>query len=527
MMRPPDIPARINIASWFIDEPARTFPDQTAVLSDSTKVTYGELRELMNRAGAAFVGMGCKPRDRVLLSVPDSVEFVTAFFGAAKVGALPVPVNPLAKAQEFSHYLQDVEPSVVVVHISSASEVLPVVEKHPAKILVVGEGPCIGNVSRWNEALNESTPLTEAFPTTADDSAFLLYTSGSTEQQRAVVHQHKNMVAASRNVGQGVLGIEPTDRTFSISKLFFAYGLCSGMYFPLSVGASTVLDSEPLKLDRVAQLIKQLKPTILFALPRVFSAMLQAADSWLELDLSTIRLAVCGGEPLPTTLFENFRKRFGLELLDGIGSTEMLTQFMSNMPGHVRTGTCGMPVPNCEAKLIGPDGAEVPVGAIGTLWVKGNTCFAEYWKKPELTARTKRGDWTVTGDTFYRDVDGFYHHCGRNDDKVKISGMWVSLRQVESALLSHPSVEGAVVVAEQDRSGMNRLIAYLAPRMGCEVSTAELWKYLGRTLAPHMLPAAFISLPTLPLTLNGKLDRRSLPRPSWAQECETDPTGHS
>ncbi len=332
----------------------------------------------------------------------------------------------------------------------------PRVDFARSSIVVVGEsvagdkssGPS-GCLS-WKKWLPASAEHKATRNTLATDTAFFLYTSGSGGTPKAAVHQHKDMLVTSQSFAHGILGITAEDRTYSVSKLFFAYGLGNGMYFPFSAGAGTVLDPERPKPERTAALLVKYRPTIFFAVPTFYSALLREAERGLPIDFSSVRLAVSAGERLPPEILEKFKARFGLEILDAIGSTEMLHMFLSPEPGRGRPGSCGFPVPGYEAKIVDDEGAAVPQGEMGNLWVKGASAFSEYWNIPELTKRTKIGEWVVTGDKFFVDADGYYHYCGRADDMMKVSGMWVAPSEVENALLGHPSITEAAVVAVID-----------------------------------------------------------------------------
>jgi benzoate-CoA ligase len=338
------------------------------------------------------------------------------------------------------------------------------------------------------------------------------------------------MLVTSRGFARGVLGLHADDITFSVSKLFFAYGLGNGMYFPFSVGAATVLNPEKTKVSHVIDIVAQYRPTAFFAVPTFYGALLREAESGARVDLSSLRLAVSAGEMLPAAIFEKFRQRFGLEILDGIGSTEMLHMFLSSRPGKARAGSCGFPVPGYEAKIVDDEGREVLGCAqgrehatkhelehgceIGNLWVRGLSALAEYWGKPELTARTKReGNWVVTGDKFTRDAEGYYHYCGRSDDMLKVAGMWVSPMEVENALLGHPDVAEAAVVGVADANGLTYEVAYIvlaAGLSGSEALAQQLCEYVKAKLISYKCPREVRFCPELPKTATGKIQRFKL-----------------
>jgi benzoate-CoA ligase family protein len=442
------LPEPFNIAKHSLDAPAERHPQRVAILGEPSRVTYAELASLANRVGNALLEQGASPSDRILIVLPDSAEFIAAFFGTAKIGAVAVPVNPFARAADYIHYIGNSEPFAAIVHSMAMAEFLPASGERPRMpIIVVGDenlatsGVACAHWGEWTSAASEQ--LTAAI-TSAQDTAFMLYTSGSGGTPKAAVHRHADMLVTSTNFARGVLGLRADDVTFSVSKLFFAYGLGNGMYFPLSLGASTVLNPERTNAARVIQLVARHRPTVFFAVPTFYAALLREAEQAHRLmDFSSVRLCVSAGETLPAEIFERWKQKFGIEILDGIGSTEMLHMFISSRPGKCKPGSCGFPVPGCEAKIVNDAGESVPDGDIGNLWVRGESAFAEYWRIPELTARTKRDGWVVTGDKFIRDSEGYYHYCGRADDMLKVAGMWVSPSEVENALLGHPHVAEA------------------------------------------------------------------------------------
>jgi len=510
MMRPAlQIPARFNIGEWLLDRPAEAHPERIAILGEPAAVRYGELRELANRAGNALQAIGCGRGDRVLIVLRDSAEFIAAFLGATKIGALPVAVNSFARRSDYSFYLADSAASAAIVDESALEEFLPAAEGRRLRSVVVGES-ARSNELRWSEwvlaAASELSPVNTA----ATDAAFLSYTSGSGGQPKAAVHQHKDMLVCARSYAEGVLGIRSEDRFFSVSKLFFAYGLGNGMYFPLSVGGSTILNPEKTRIERVAEIVRRHRPTIFFSVPTFYAALLQEANHGRAFDFSSVRLAVSAGEALPAEVFSQFRERFGIEILDGIGSTEMLHIFVSNRPGSARAGSCGTPVANYEVSIRNEEGKACAAGDIGSLFVKGESAFSEYWGKPEYSARVKAGGWVATGDKFFCDADGYYHYSGRGDDMLKVSGMWVSPIEVENALLADERVAEAAVVGVQDGGGLVKPVAYVVAAAGLQPSTElgdAIRELLRAKLVHYKCPREICFVEELPKTVTGKIQR--------------------
>jgi benzoate-CoA ligase family protein len=506
------IPEHFNIAEYFLERPADEHPNRIAIVGEPAPVSYGDLAGLANRVAFALMREGIAPGERVLIILPDSAEFMAAFFGAAKIGAVAVPVNPMTREADYAHYLGDSGARLAIVHEGALAAFLLAASWFPAEsIIIQGNQTVPGKgMKRWSEWIGSSDEKIASRVTRATDAAFFLYTSGSGGNPKGAVHLHRDMLVTSRGFAQGVLGITSADRAYSVSKLFFAYGLGNGMYFPLSAGASCVLDPERPRPERAAALLAKHRPTLFFAVPTFYTALLREADVGLAADFSSVRVAVSAGERLPPEIFERFKARFGLEILDGIGSTEMLHMFLSARRGKVRGGSCGEPVPGYGAKIVDDAGWPVPDGEIGNLWVKGGSAFSGYWRIPELTARTKQGEWVVTGDKFYRDADGYYHYCGRGDDMMKVSGMWVAPTEVENALLGHSAVAEAAVVGVIDAAGLTRPLAFVVVPYGVAPTLAlgeELREFVRGRLPGYKCPSEVKFLDALPKTATGKIQR--------------------
>jgi benzoate-CoA ligase len=513
-----ELPEYFNVAAHFLDEPAASHPVRPAIVGEPREVTYGELAALASRAGNALRAQGVSRGDRVLIVLPDSAEFVAAFFGAAKIGAVAVPVNPFARSSDYLHYLENSEPRVAIIHANALAEFLPASSvRLQTPIVVVGEEtpdssgvPC-AKWSPWTAGASEQLAAADTSP---HDPAFMLYTSGSGGTPKAAVHRHADMLVTSRTYARTVLGLRADDLTFSVSKLFFAYGLGNGMYFPLSVGARTMLNPERTNVAQVVEMVERHRPTVFFAVPTFYAAVLREAERpGRRVDFSSVRKCVSAGEALPAEIFSAWKRQFAIEILDGIGSTEMLHMFISSRPGECRPGSCGFPVPGYEVKIVDDNGESVRDGEIGNLWVRGASAFAEYWRMPELTARTKRADWVVTGDKFLRDANGYYQYCGRADDMLKVAGMWVSPVEVENALLGHPHVAEAAVVGATDAQGLTHSVAHVVLRgevRGSGELAAEICEHLKARLVSYKVPREVRFCSELPKTVTGKIQRFKL-----------------
>jgi benzoate-CoA ligase family protein len=514
---PPSSSDTFNIAEEFISRPAKEHPDKVAILGVEREASYAQLETEVNRVARALLDFGCQPGDRVLIALPDSIEFIASFFGAAKIGAIAVPVNSMARAADYRHYLSNSGARFAMVHASILAEFAPGIVPGSLE-LVVTFGRAVARLQNAgckivhsNDWLPSGGETAKTYLTVANDTAFFLYSSGSGGTPKAAVHRHRDMLVTSRNYAHDVLGLREDDRMFSVSKLYFAYGLGNGMYFPLFFGASTVLYPDRPRPDRVVQLVAQYRPTVFFAVPTFYAALLREAEQGLKTDFSSVRIAVSAGESLPAEIFERFRQRFGLEILDGIGSTEMLHVFLSARPGEARPGTCGREVPGYEARIVDEAREAVADGEIGNLWVKGESAFAEYWQIPELTARVKQDGWVFTGDKFSRDAEGFYRYAGRADDMMKVSGMWVSPGEVENALLAHPAVAECAVVGRADALGLVRPVAFIVLRAGLTNPAggldSEINGWLHTRLVGFKCPHEFRFVSELPKTATGKIQR--------------------
>ena len=480
---------------------------------DGRACTYGQIHEMMNRVGNGLLQLGVEREDRVLLVLLDSPEFVASFFGAMKIGSVPVPVNTLLRTGDYRFYLDDSRAKVAIISEGLLTEVGPALKgaSHLRSVVVVGRAasPHIAFDS-WTADAGRSL---EPADTSKADVAFWLYSSGSTGFPKGAVHLHKDMVVCSDTYALQVLRITEADRTFSAAKLFFAYGLGNNLYFPMRVGAEAVLLSGRPTAEAVFEAIDGHRPTLFFGVPTLYASMLQLADAEARFDLSSLRLCVSAGESLPADVYRRWRERFGVELLDGLGTTEVLHIFLSNRPGRVKPGSSGVPVPGYEATIVDDAGVPVPRGEIGNLRVKGDSIMAYYWNRPDKTKETLFGPWIQTGDKYLEDEDGFFWYCGRTDDMLKVGGIWVSPIEVENTLVAHAAVLEAAVVGQEDEDHLVKPKAYVVLKELAAASPAlgaELIDFVRARLAPFKRPRWVEFIPSLPKTATGKIQRYKL-----------------
>jgi benzoate-CoA ligase family protein len=511
------VPPIFNVATHFVDRNvAEGRGAHVAIESGDARITYDEVLRNVNRCGTALRSLGVRPEERVLLLLLDGPEFVYSFFGAIKIGAVPIPLNTMWKPVDYLHVIRDSRASVLI----ASADLLPLIEQIPEHerrsirhIVVAGSPQTTRTHTAFGALMAQGTSDLDAEPTSRDAPAFWLYSSGSTGTPKGCVHLHHDMVVCAELFGKGVLGIRPTDRCFSVARLFFAYGLGNALYFPFAVGATTILSPAAPTPQHVYGVIERHRPTLFFSVPTGYAMLLapprEPADA-VSCDLSSVRLAVSAGEALPPSLYERFKQRFGVDIIDGIGSTETLHMFISNRQGAIRPGSSGLVVPGYEARLLDDDGSTVPAGTIGHLWIKGDSVCAGYWNQHEKTKQTIEGQWIRTGDKYSQDEDGFFWYAGRSDDMLKVGGQWVSPVEVENALIAHPYVLECGVVGHEDRDGLVKPMAFVVLRTDA-VTTADLGRQLQQfvreRLAEYKRPRWVEFLPELPKTATGKIQR--------------------
>jgi benzoate-CoA ligase len=507
-----------NAAGDLIERNLAVRPEKIAYIDDNGSYTFAELTERVNRCANALCELGLILESRIMICLADTIDFPTAFLGAIKAGLVPVAVNTLLTSGDYDFMLRDSRARVLIVSESLLTVFKPILAGQPFLMHVVVSGGSASDEPRLAELMAAvKTDFTVA-PTRPDDACFWLYSSGSTGTPKGTVHVQTSMVATTELYAKPVLGIAESDTVFSAAKLFFAYGLGNGLSFPLSVGATTILLGERPTPSAVCRILRRHRPTIFYGVPTLYGALLASSELPRREELN-LRRCTSAGEALPPNVGRKWLERTGVDILDGLGSTEMLHIFLSNRPGDVRYGTSGKPVPGYEVRLVDEDGKKVAKGEIGELQVKGPSSAAYYWNNREKSRNTFLGAWTRSGDKYIESEDGYFTYCGRGDDMLKVSGIWVSPFEVEAVLLSHEAVLEAAVVGYADDKGLIKPKAFVVLRAEITQTaelTAALQQHVKTHLAPHNYPRWIEFVPELPKTATGKIQRFKLRAPTDA-----------
>ncbi len=511
----PDLPERLNAAAVFVDshiEAGRG--DKPAILCGERTVTYSDLLEGVNRLGNALRDLGVRMEERVAILMPDSPECVFAFFGAMKIGAVSIPMNTMLMAKDYEYLLNDSRSRVLVVDRSLLDHITEIRSqlKYVEHVIVTGDEPVDGCL-QLDEIMQTASPDLEPVDTSKDDSAFWLYSSGTTGFPKGTIHLHHDMIVEADRYGIETIGMREDDVSFSVAKLFFAYGLGNGLYFPLRTGGTTVLLPGRPMPETVFETVDKYQPTVFYGVPTSYAALLHLAEKTDRTSLGRVRMCVSAGETLPGHIYEKWLERFGVEILDGIGSTEILHIFISNRPGQARAGSTGQIVSGYEGKIVDEAGNELPPREVGTLYIKGDSIAAGYWNKHEQTKQTFQGAWINTHDKFLLDEDGFFWYAGRTDDMMKVGGQAVWPADVEGVLQRHPAVLESGVIGTADKNGLIKPRAYVVLKEGNDPSDAlirELQDFVKKTTQPHKYPRSIIFTDELPKTATGKIKRYKL-----------------
>ena len=506
-------PETFNFAAHLLQANAGR-ANKAAFIDDLGVVAYGRLDERARRFAAALKERGVKREERALIFMQDSADWPVAFLGTMLAGIVPVAVNTLLTADDLAYMLEHsraqaafvsgaVKPALKAALAKSDHEAQTIVVSRPAQPLEPGE-------IEFEDFLARATPLTKHARTRADDPAFWLYSSGSTGRPKGTVHSHANPYWTTELYGKAILGLKESDVCFSAAKLFFAYGLGNALTFPLAVGATALLMAERPTPDAVFKRLRGgvggVKPTVFYGAPTGFAAML-ASNALPKREDVSLRLVSSAGEALPAEIGERFLRHFGVDIVDGIGSTEMLHIFISNRPDKVRYGSTGWPVPGYEIELRGEGGRSVPDGEPGDLYIQGPSAALMYWGNRAKTRETFEGHWVRSGDKYIRNSDGTFTYAGRSDDMLKVGGVWVSPFEVEATLVQHPSVLEAAVIGAPDADGLVKTKAFVVLKEGAAADEGELQRFVKDRLAPYKYPRSIEFIAELPKTATGKIQR--------------------
>jgi len=514
-----------NAGDYFVDRNIRQGRGhKVAVYTEYRNYTYNDMQKMVNKTANGLRELGVQVDDRVIMLMLDVPQFYAIFWGAVKIGAVPIPLNTMLTPEDYEYYLNDSRARVLV----ASEQLLPVVSQIKGDLLYLRdlivisekEGARIPFRQKYRHA--PATIKTEF--TTKDDACFWLYSSGSTGSPKGAIHSQYDMVVTSEAFGQGILRLTEDDICFSAARLFFAYGLGNGMSLPMSVGASAVLNPDAPTPETVFRHLERFRPTVFFGIPTLYGQMLEVKakqdrqtgakpDPNTNHEFSSVRICVSAGEALPTDIYYRWKQRFGVDIIDGIGSTEMLHIFLSNRMDDIRPGSTGKPVPGYQLKLVDDEGMEVPAGEIGTLHVKGDSAAQQYWRRREKTRLTMQGEWINAGDKYYVDQDGYYWCTGRSDDMLKVGGIWVSPLEVENCLDLHPAVREVAVVGHKDEKDLVKPKAFVVLRDGyapSEEMAQELKNWVLERMAKYKYPRWIEFLPELPKSTTGKIQRFKL-----------------
>ena len=512
----PAFPARFNLCDYFLDhnlEAGRG--SKTALLAGDQRRSFAQVSERSRRVAAALRRAGVRPEERVLLVLPDRFEFAETFFGVLRAGAVFAMVNPLLKREDFAYYLDYTKARVVVTHPGALGELGPAARaaRLCERVWVVGADD--GGFASYEQVLAAEDPdseLASLEPTGPDDLAGWLFTSGSTGKPKACVHTHADFAYSTETYALGVVGYRESDLCLSVPKLFFGYATGTNLMFPFRAGAGAVLFEGRSTADELYDQIAAHRPSVLTSVPTMINNMLRS-ERCAEADLSSLRVVLSAGEALPARLYEEWKDRTGVEILDGIGSAEMFHIYISNRVDDVKLGSLGKLVPGYRAEIVGPDDRPVPDGEPGRLRIQGGSTALCYWGDRTKSHATFQADWCTSADIFRRDAEGYFYYEGRSDDLLKVSGIWVSPLEIENALLDHPSVAEVCILGHEDADALVKPYAFvaLAPGVtGDEALSAELKAWVKDRLAPHKYPRWFEWRADLPRNDRGKVARKVL-----------------
>jgi benzoate-CoA ligase len=509
------IPDRFNAAHDLLERNLRAGrAPKIAYIDDAGSYTYREFAARVNRFASSLHGFGMHMEQRILLCLQDGIDFPTAFLGAIKAGIVPIPVNTMLSPADYAYMLHDSRAPMLVMSEPLLPQFQPILNQSPfmKHVLVSGTAAPPPGMRSFSEVLAAAVDSFEPAPTSRDEPCFWLYSSGSTGAPKGTVHVHSSLIETAALYAQATLGLKESDVMLSAAKLFFAYGLGNSLTFPLAVGGTAVLMAERTTPASISARLRRHRPTVFSGVPTLYASLL-ASDQLPRVEELSLRVCNSAGEALPEEIARRWRERTGVDIVDGIGSTEMLHIFISNRPDRIRYGTLGQPVPGFEAKIVDEDGNLVAAGETGNLLVRGSTSAKFYWNQHARSRATFVGSWTLTGDRFRVDGNGDYVYAGRADDMLKVGGIYVSPIEVESALTAHPAVHEAAVVGKEDYDRLIKPIAYVVLANGFPASEAladELKMFVKSRLAPYKYPRWIEFVADLPKTVTGKIQRFKL-----------------
>jgi 4-hydroxybenzoate-CoA ligase len=507
-------PTRYNAVERMVDaNVANGLGDKPAFVDPTRSLTYGPLQRATNLVAGVLTGLGLEQENRIALLMPDTVDFPAVFWGAIRAGIVPVCLNTMLTTDQYRYMLSDSRAKALVVAAPLLPLVQPLLGELPflRHVIAVGGGadtPC----PDLHALMDQASPEFVTADTHPDETAFWIYSSGSTGAPKGVRHIHSSPAFVADNYGRGILDIRATDIGFSVAKLFFAYGHGASMACPMAVGATSILLPDRPTPAVVMQMLRTHRPTLFFGVPTLYAAMLADPDCRPENGSDRLRLCVSAGEALPTQVAQDWQARFGVPIIDGVGSTEMLHPFVSNRPGDIRPGTSGKVVPGYRLRLVDDWGRDQPDGEIGELLVSGGSMGDGYWNQRARSQATFAGEWLHTGDKYFRDPDGYYHYCGRTDDMFKVGGRWVSPFEVEQALASHPAVLEAAVVACEDADRLIKPKAFVVLNRGADTEGLfdSLKEHVKTAIGVWKYPRWIELVDDLPKTATGKIQRYKL-----------------
>ncbi len=525
-----NLPDTFNMVRLLLDRHLKEGrQERTAIIFQDDELSYRQLGRLTHKIGNGLLGLGVKPKERIIILLYDRPEFMALFLGAMKIGAVPVPVNILAAAKDWEYFISDSQASTIVMEAELQDKLAAFLSTAPHVKNVVVYGGAKNSAIDLDRLIEAADAALETYPTSKLDHSYWLYTSGTTGVPKAVMHLHKDLVYAVETWGHHVVDFKPDDRVFCMSKLFFSYGLNYSLYLPLYYGASMILNPDRPTPEAILSIIEKHRPTGLFSVPTAYGQMLNhLEESESHPDLSCLRFCITAGEALPGSLFKRWRDRFGIEIFDGLGSSEVGFIFVSNRPGKIKENASGTPLPGYTIDVRDEQGKSVAPCELGELWVKSNTIFHGYWNQPEKTAETLVDGWMKTGDMGYQDADGYFFFSARANDTMKVSGIWVSPLEVEDALLSHPSVAECAVVGFEDAMGLIKPKGFVTLKNGVEPSNMlvkALQDHVKQNLAPYKYPRVIEFVDELPKTSTGKIQRYKLREAATVPDsCEVPPS---